>query len=167
MADQTEEKEVWKSGVPGIVGIIKFNRHGEAVRERVRPGQVVQLTKEEREFNQEKASSPDLDVFKNGMLVPVKLFDTTAQAELAENPNLMAESDMEALFKANWKVFDAKVSAITNEIALNRLLAIAESQDATVRQVNTIQDRIKALQPAKEEPRENEREGAFKPMTPR
>ena len=140
--------ETWKNSTRGRIGVLKFDRRGELRNELVRPDMAVHLTPDERQINQEKAASAELDIFSNGHLTPVRLLEGTEDTqEIASNPNLMGESDLRGLFKAHWKTFDTKVKEITNTITLNRLLALSEddSVNATVKQVATIRKQIESL----------------------
>jgi hypothetical protein len=143
------EVEIWKSAINGTIGVLKFDRRGELVEEIVRKGQKLTISTNERIINSERASSETLDFFKNGMLTPVRLLDDAEDAaEIASNPNLMSEDELRDLFKVHWKVFESKIAAISNEITLNRLKAIADEVDATVRQLRVIDARLEELNPS-------------------
>lgn len=148
----SEQKyEIWRNAIRGSIGVKKTDRRGELVSEIIRGGERFQISTEDRLLNSEWAATTDLDVFKNGMLTPVKLLDGTEDAkEIASNPNLIGETDMAALFSAHWKTFEAKLGQITNVATLERMLAMAESEDldATVRQVQSIRSRISELNPS-------------------
>lgn len=164
-------REIWKSGIAGTISVLKFNRRGELASEVVRSGQACTLTTEERIINQEKAATADLDIFKNGMMVPVRILDDAEDAaEIAANPNLMAESEMNDLFKAHWKTFENRVAQVSNPIVIQRLLQIAEAQDATVKQVNVLKVRMESLREKTAAPRpegsEAEGDESFRPVTP-
>jgi hypothetical protein len=142
--------EIWRNAIAGTVGIKKTDRRGELGTEVIRAGEKFQISTEDRLLNSDWAATEDLDVFKNGMLTPVKLLDGTEDAqEIASNPNLITESDMAALFSAHWKTFEQKLGQITNVTTLQRLLSMAEAEDtdATVRQVQSIRNRIAEVNP--------------------
>lgn len=149
------ELETWQNSTKGRIGVLKFDHRGDLRNELVRSGMNVHLTQAERQINQEKAASAELDVFSNGHLTPVRLLEGTEDAkEIASNPNLMGESDLRGLFKAHWKTFDTKVKEITNTITLNRLLALSDddSVNATVKQVATIRKQIESLTQSSDAP---------------
>lgn len=99
-------------------------------------------------MNSDMAANEDLDVFKNGMMVPVRLIEGTEdKAEIASNPNLKSEGDLRELFSLHWKQFESEVAKITNVTTLNRLKEIAQEGDATVRQVNVIEARVVDVDP--------------------
>ena len=139
----TPELETWKNDTAARIWVKKVDRHGELEDVQVPPGKVLHLTPDERRINHEIAVEEKFDMFKNGSLTPVRLIEGTEDAaEIASNPNLMSETDMRDLFKQNWRTFDAKVQEITNPIALDRLREIASEEDATVRQMEVITNRL-------------------------
>jgi hypothetical protein len=136
-------KETWKNATQGTVYVLKSDRRGDLEHERVRSGGTILLTPDERAINQDKAANDGLDIFKNGIMVPVRLLDSTEdKAAIESNPNLKTEDELRAMFKLQWKKFEAEVSEISNVTTLNRLRQIAMEGDATVRQVNVIESRI-------------------------
>lgn len=142
------ERETWRNSTKGKHAVLKFDRWGNEVHEMVRPGQAVSLSPEERSLNMDRAADESLDVFKNGTFVPVRLLDGTEDAaEIASNPNLKSEGELEALFDLHWKKFEKEVSEITNANALVRLYELAEERDATVKQVKVIETAIKTVDP--------------------
>ena len=138
--------EVWVNSTPGIVFIKKNDHRGELLRiEQIDPGRRFTITSEERQLNMESAANEIQCPFRNGTFMPVgdtvRLLDADADSrELANNPNAMAESDMRALLKANYKTFESKLRQMHNLSTLDRFLALAYDEDASVKKV----DRIKA-----------------------
>lgn len=142
------DTEAWKNAGLGLIVIKKTNQRGELGEEAVPGGKMIQISPGDRRVNSELAANEDLDVFRNGMLTPVRLIETEEDAkEIASNPNLMTESDMENLFKGHWKTFETRIAEIANETTLNRLLEVARSVDAKVRQVETIEARLSEVCP--------------------
>lgn len=141
--------EVWQNMGQGRVVLKKFDSRGRVTHEIISGGKTVHLTPEERVLNQEEAASEELDFFKNGFLAPVRLLDESDLAETADNPNIMSEEDIRTLFrtKSNWKKFDETVQGVSNVILLDRMLKMAEAEDATVRQVRKIHERISEISP--------------------
>ncbi len=144
------EKEIWQNSTAGTRFVVKLDHKGDFKHEGVRSGQKVVLSTEERQINMERAASPKLDPFTNGSFTPVKLADGTEDAhEIASNPNLKSEAELRALFKLQWQKFDKEISSISNPHALERLREIAEEEDATVRQMRAIEDRVSEVNPSK------------------
>lgn len=136
--------ETWKNVTPGTVFIRRLDHRGELTRdEQIDAGKVFHVTPDERRINSEMAATEGLDVFRNGQFTPVRLLDDSDEArELANNPNVMSESDMKALLKANVAVFQTKVAAITNPTTLDRLLAIAHDQDVSIKRAELVKARL-------------------------
>lgn len=156
--------ETWQSGVKGIVAVKKFDRRGELKDEVIRAGQKFTITTEERIFNQDRAANPDLDDFRNGRLIPVRLLDGTEDAkEIASNPNLIGEGEMADLLKGHFKTLESKLKSISNTVALQRFLAVAEQNDATIKQVAAIRERIEEVNPVTVVERESRPVGRIEP----
>lgn len=137
------DQETWKNVTAGKVWVRKTDRRGELKDELVRGGGLLKITTDDRMYNQERAASAELDNFKNGRLVPVKILDTAEDvAEIAANPNLMSESDMSAALKGNYKALEKKLKDITNEVTLQRMLDIAVSEDLSLSKIQLVQSRI-------------------------
>jgi hypothetical protein len=145
---KVNSKETWENSSKGKVYVLRYDSRGELIHEIVRAGGKVQLTPDERVINMERASTPDLCVFRNGVMSPVRLLDSTEDAEeIASNPNIISESDISDLFSSHWKTFETRVNEISNLGTLERILSLAEDEDsgATVRQVNVLRERIGSL----------------------
>lgn len=142
------ETEAWKNAGLGLIVIKKTNQKGEFGEEAVPGGKVIQITPKDRRANSEMAAIEELDVFKNGMLTPIRLIDSEEDAkEIASNPNLMTEQDMKDLFKSHWKTFENRIGEVANETTLTRLLEIGRAEDAKVRQVEAIEARLAEIRP--------------------
>lgn len=142
--------ETWKNATHGLVYVLKLDRLGNETHELVNPSKTFTIHKAERLMNQDRAANDKLDHFQNGMLVPVRLLDGDEDAkDIAENPNLLSDSDIQDMFKAHWKTFETKVNAIENEVTLSRLLDVAQAEDtgASVRQLDVIKHRIDEVSP--------------------
>jgi hypothetical protein len=145
----SDGRETWRNETRGRVGVVRFDRRGELTHELIRGGGTVYLTPDERALNQDRAATEQLDVFKNGTMVPVKLLDSSENAaEILANPNLKSEQDLRDLFKLQWKKFEVEVGKISNETTLNRLKDIAREGDATIKQVSVIEARLAEVNPS-------------------
>jgi hypothetical protein len=142
------DTEAWKNAGAGLIVIKKTNQKGDFGEEAVLGGKVIQISPKDRRANSEMAATEELDVFKNGMLTPIRLIDSEEDAvEIASNPNLMTEQDMKDLFKSHWKTFETRIGEIANETTLTRLLEIGRIEDAKVRQVEAIEARLADVRP--------------------
>lgn len=142
--------ETWKNVMEGTVMVRRLDHRGELTRvDTIQSGKTLHLTPEERRLNSEQAADPDLDFFRNGMMTPLRLLDDSEEArELANNPNVMSESDMKALFKVHPKTFDAKIRTIGNPVTLERMLSLAHDEDATIKRVEMIKARLAEVSPS-------------------
>lgn len=143
---EKKDLESWQNMSRGTHFIRRLDHRGELTRvEGVDPGKVVHISPEERRINSEQAASEDLDVFRNGIFHAVRLIEDNEEArEIAANPNAMSESDMVALVKGHPKTFTARLNGITNQVTLERLLQTAMNEDAPVRRVEAIKEKIAA-----------------------
>lgn len=140
--------ETWQNIGRGRVVIRRDTLHGRK-DEIVSGGKTFHIAEEDRRRNSELAASVDLDPFKNGVLVPVRLLDGTEDAaEIAENPNLMGETEMVALLKGNFKTLEKRVGEIRNPVVLERMLELARTEDATVGKLEAVKARLAEVAPS-------------------
>jgi hypothetical protein len=145
----SDTQETWKNVTAGTVVLKRLDHRGELTRDEIVIGdKSFHITSAERRLNQESAADEELDVFKNGTLHPLRLIEDSEEAlEIASNPNLMSESDMQVLIKAHFKTFAKGLSDIGNVTTLQRLLSMARSEDASISRVEAISDRIAEMNP--------------------
>jgi len=144
------DKETWQNPGKGDVWILVFNHEGKLESRPIRSGGKIHLTTQERMINQERAWSKDADLFSNGRLQPVRLLDTAEDyRELASNPNHLSENDLKAILKLKGAPFTNKLAKITNKLALERLVEIAQddSLNVTMNQFKALEARIEELTP--------------------
>lgn len=145
MPEAEESTEIWKNQSNGSIWVWKTDRFGRMKDESVKSGGKFNITSMDRQYNQERAATPGQDLFSNGTLAPVRLLDTADDVrEIAENPNLISESDMKKLFTLHHTKFDARLAEIENATVLERIKALAEDEEigATLRQVRQIEERL-------------------------
>lgn len=177
--DQAVEYESWHNPNLGRVVIIKLDGHGQKRHEIIGANKKFHLTPEERRLNQELCASEEQDIFLNGTLQPIRLIpDHEDTARLLHNPNHVSEDDVRSIFKLKIQQFTARLGAISNETALQRLLEIARDDDidATIKQVDAINERLAEvvvpLNPKEEGPdplpgKSSAPPSTIKPVTPR
>ncbi len=147
-----KELETWQNVSAGGALVWRRDGRGDYKDALIAGGHKLTISRDDRKWNMEAAASSDLDIFSNGVLSPVRLIEGTEDAaEFASNPNLISDSEMKTLFKSHWKTFETKISQISNEGTLHRILAVAESDtvDATVRQLTAIKNRLDEMNPMK------------------
>ncbi len=142
--------ESWRNESQGIVVVKRVARTGEITDEMITGGKVIHLTPAERQMNEELFASAEYNYFENGTLSPVRMVETAKDAEKFKgNPNHLTEDEMRGIFKSrSVKNFSERVSQITNPIALNKLMALAEEEDATMKQVEAIKTRLEEVAPS-------------------
>jgi hypothetical protein len=151
--------EMWENHSNGKVWVWKIDQRTGGMRDEiVASGMKFSIKNDDRVMNQEMAASEEMDIFKNGTLMPVRLIDQEEAKELASNPNFISESEMRDLFTGHWKTFETKVASITNAGVLERMLAISGEVDAKVRQVEVLKARLHELNPIPVVERETVRE---------
>jgi hypothetical protein len=148
MSDSKTDKETWTNAGAGEVWIQTIDPHTNKLKHTpVRSGAKVLITTEERQINQDRAASPDKDLFMNGTLTPVRLVDTAEDyQEIANNPNLLSEDDMRDIFKLKGAAFKNRLGTITNAIALSRMNEMAKEEESglnvTMAQYKAIEARL-------------------------
>lgn len=149
MTTDQQNLETWRNGSAGRFVFKRFDRMtGRDVEEMVGSGRSISMTPDERRRYEAECANDDLNPFRNGILQAVKLIDTEEDArEIAENVNNLSESDIDDLFASHWKVFEKKVSEVSSPHTLARIKQRAVALDATVKQVATIDARIREVNP--------------------
>jgi hypothetical protein len=141
--------ELWRNAAAGIVAINRIGEYGRTRVEVIHGDRTFHITPQERRMNQNVCARPELDFFTNGTLQPVVLLDDEEDtAALRQNPNVMAEADIEALFKIKGEAFAERLDHITNTATLGRLVALAREPrlNATVQQYELVKARQRALE---------------------
>jgi hypothetical protein len=127
------DKETWENIGKGDVFVLTFDHTGRLKSVPVRAGGKITMSIEERQLNQERAFSSDVDMFSNGRLSPIRLVDTADDYEkIANNPNHISESDMNDILKLKGKAFSERINEITNAVALERMFELASDETANV-----------------------------------
>jgi hypothetical protein len=140
------EKEIWENPHKGNVFIKTYDHTGKLVSSCIRGGKKLAISIEERLLNQEMAASEKQDLFMNGMLRPVQLIESAEDyAEIANNPNLISDSEIKELFNLKAADFKARISSIDNEITMNRILEVAQEMDVRESQLKAVQAQVDAV----------------------
>lgn len=145
-----DEVEMWENPGKSRHVIKKLGERGFLVDVMVNGGRRFHITPRERRINMELAATPQQDPFTNGTFRPVSLIDGDPDtAKLLDNPNVMSEQAMAALFKAPKAAFLARIAEITLPRTLEELLKLADSEKigARVAQKNAITERLAAITP--------------------
>lgn len=140
-------QETWETTTASSCSVNRYSRGGgeKAVLVGGKPGQRVQVTTAEREeLNEERAASPDSDIFRNGFLRPVRSVPADVmqrfESETKEQGGLTVE-EMMTILDSKGAPFKARVDRL-NEAALRRLSDLAPEADATASQLAVIEDAL-------------------------
>ena len=144
----SEDLETWKNATEGRFVLARMSALGQRTYEMIGANKTFHVTATERRYNQELVADEGSDAFLNGTLQPVRLPDGTEPA-LLKNPNHIAEDEVRGMFALHWKTFEKRLQEITNSSTLHRLLELARQDEvnATVRQLEAIQERLKVVEP--------------------
>lgn len=166
MADDVTE--IWKNAGESRIVLQRYGTNNERRHEMIGGGRTFTISTAERQLNQNLAAGPELDVFMNGMLIPVQL-PADIDEDVANNPNHLRDEQLPALFRLQWRAFGKRIDQISNTAVLERLLEIAPERDATVRQTEVIKTRIAALAPGGSTAVSIDEKGEarIRPVTPR
>ena len=140
-----EDQETWSNIGKGDVFVLTFDHSGRLKSVPVRSGQRITMTVRERQLNQERAYSSEVEMFSNGRLAPIRLVDSADDyEEIASNPNHLSEGDMTDVLKLKGKAFTDRLDEITNVIALERMHELASDEKANVSmaQFRTLEKRL-------------------------
>lgn len=139
--------EGWRNGGAGLISVQRYDARGELKSEEVPAGRILNITPAERRMNEEMAVSDELNLFKNGMLTPVRLIESDEDFEsIKSNKNLMSEEDMREVLKAK-RNFKSTIAEVSNVGTLRRIAEIAkeDGSDVTLNQMKLLEERIIAL----------------------
>lgn len=138
--------ETWEITTPGRVWLKKttMSRHNQPIMQDVsfgpnRPGHRIQITAADREMNQEACVTIEGDPFRNGLLVRVdedQNLDPDTETDQAFTGKQLLD-----IYALDFPDFQVKVSAL-QEIAIRRLREVAEAVDASMKQVQFLDELI-------------------------
>lgn len=145
-----EGEEIWEMLVPGTVWLktTVWTRHGQPQDKdlSIGPNQVgrrVRISALDREVNQSVMTSEALDPFRNGMLKRVSEHpdEDEVSRESAQSSDALTAGELAAIYDLPGDEFSARVSGL-GEVPLRRLRELAEALDASLSQVELLDDVI-------------------------
>lgn len=144
------EKEAWQNTSRGSVYVKKYGARGEETTVRVLGGQVVTLSPEERRLTTMAIppKNKHLNVFENGVLVPLQLVDSAEDyEEIASNPNLLGDSDIREALREKTPTLKKTLAEISNVNLVRRFqeLAAEEEDKMTMPKIRAIEARLEEL----------------------
>lgn len=148
MSSTDDTMELWENATQASAVVKKTGSDGVPRSERVEGGRRLHITPRDRKINQEICASEDNDVFRNGMLVPVRLINDEDKEEFANNPNVMTEEEMAKLAKGHAGSFANRLAEVSNVILVRRWLEVAKESDASFKRVQALEGRLAQLKPS-------------------
>lgn len=137
-----KELEVWKNVAKGMRWYTRFNAQGLESDHRVMGGRTFTLTPFERQINQEKAATPELDHFRNGTFVLVRASEGTNQDEIL-SPSSKSASELEEMVQrvlAEPEEIDLILKELTSPVSIDRLLEFLVAYDAPQEAIDKTRD---------------------------
>lgn len=110
-------------------------------------GGQISITYDTRKYNQAIVASSEADFFLNGSLLPVELFDADDKEEIASNPNLIGDSEIETALAGPIGKLRDLLADVENLQVLGRFEAVADEQGASKAKAKAISDRIAEVVP--------------------
>lgn len=160
MAEPTLEPrdkiEVWKNQAAGMRWYKILDRQGHEIGKTVHGYRTFTLTPFDRQINQDKAASPEQDLFRNGNFVLIKKAVDTHMDEI-ESPDSFTDAELTTLVHevlAKDKTIDAAIHFVESSVTLGRLLDELVIEDAPKSYI----DVVKAKKDSKEDTIAAERE---------
>ncbi len=95
MDQAPKQVEVWKNMSKGMRWYTRFDIAGRETDGKVMGGRTFTLTPFERQINQEKAATPELDLFRNGTFLLVREADDTVKEEIRSSDS-MTQNEIES-----------------------------------------------------------------------
>lgn len=136
-----EGEELWETTTDGAIWYVITDQRGREKHKRVggKAGTRIRITTADRELNQDNIIDPDKDPWHNGFLKRVD--KDQSEDEATATDQALSTEELMALFAKNGNAFQSAVRGL-NERNCRRMLAIAEDVDASVAQVNFLQEHV-------------------------
>jgi len=138
--------ETWEISTPGRVWLqtTTYSRHNQPVIKDIslgpnRVGQKLKITQADREMNQERVADSAHDPFRNGLLVRVDADQNTDIATASQDA--LTAAQLMDIFSKHGNPFRTAVEAL-GEVPIRRLREMADAVDATVKQVQFLDEVI-------------------------
>lgn len=139
-----EGEEVWEIAVDGALylRVTAYNRFGQMVEDEMmvgpkKRGHQFRIRSEDREENQRRCASPQVDPFRNGMLVR-RDADQNEDPDTASPQALTTEQLMDLLDDTHIESFKRTCEAL-DEVPLRRLLDLGRNLDASHKQIDFLE----------------------------
>ncbi len=144
MAEPTLEPrdkiEVWKNQAAGMRWYKILDRQGHEVGKTVQGYRTFTLTPFDRQINQDKAATPQQDLFRNGNFVLIKKAIDTHMDEI-ESPDSFTDAELTTLVHevlAKDKTIEAAIHFVESAVTLGRLMDELVIEDAPKSYIDTV-----------------------------
>lgn len=124
--------ETWRNTQPGLRWYIAFDLQGRETTKTVAGHRTFTLTTFERQINQERAATPEQDLFRNGGFVLVRPSAETKEDELG-SPNAVTDAAIEdAVMQVigGSKTIEEVMEGVDSAFTMNRYLDQLVAEDA-------------------------------------
>lgn len=155
MATATEQEyEIWRNPTKSSFSVRVRNPSDPRleISQIIGPGQTITITTSDRQTNQYRYVSPELDFFKNGCLEPVRLVETAEDfAALQDDPNIKSESDLKDMLSLPLAKFKTELANIDTLAVCERIATLcAEDDSVAAGKIRAVDDRLAKLRESKD-----------------
>lgn len=135
--------EVWRNEVRHNVGIRRVDAIKGMRVELVAPKRTVTITAEDRRLTENSVPKAENNPFRNGWLYCTSIAETAEDVEsIRSDPNMISQSEIEAMFEGNNQHMVKKLAAVTSPVALARILDYANTTGAATSRIDAVKARI-------------------------
>ena len=141
--------ELWKNTANGMRWYIEFDVRGAETTKTVTGGRTFTISTLARQVNQERAASPDMDLFRNGTFLLVKESDETNRDEI-ESPESITDEQIETMVNevmAKNLTIEEAIKGIESVVTLQRIYEQLVVEDASKAAIDTVKAKISGKQP--------------------
>lgn len=138
--------EVWENPNQCWVYVVGIDHRGNNQDKPVAPGRRINLTPEEREYNESLSASDALNPFRNGLLRPIRLPEGHDFTPAVVTENAKSDDELREMLKKSGAAFTNSLKAIDSAVTLTRLSAIAD-EHGTVKQAEAVKVRLEEVAP--------------------
>lgn len=165
--------EVWETTTAGTVWVIIPDSRGDMRQIKVggRRGAKLRIATEDRIWNQERVADERHDPFTNGLLAQLSGPKPEPKPSITQDPQpapveqALATDKLVAIFAKHGNAFHSAVRGL-NEVNLRRLRELAPEVDASVKQVELIEQLLAPFQPGGQQGIYSELQGIGTGMQP-
>lgn len=148
--DHRPDVEVWKNAAAGKRYFIVLDRLGHETTRMANGGRTFTLTSFDRQINQERAATPQLDMFRNGSFVLVKSAKDTEEDEI-RSANSLTDNEILSLVHevmAGSETIEGAVFNIDSEQTLHRIYEALVLSDAAPSIQSFLKEKVDAFREA-------------------